>query len=196
MKAISKDHTVHLCVDMQRMFAEQTEWQAPWANKILPQVIALTEHTPAQTIFTRFLPPIEAVQAHGMWKKYYQHWNRMTLEKMDKGLIELVPELQKFVPPAEIIDKHVYGPWIETNLHQRLQSKAINTLIISGGEIDVCVIATVLGAVDFGYRVIVPSDALCSSDDTTYDSIMTVFKKRFSIQIECYDTQKILSNWV
>ena len=55
MHFIPKDHTVHLCVDMQRLFAENTEWQTPWAYKILPQVLALTERASEQTVFTRFI---------------------------------------------------------------------------------------------------------------------------------------------
>lgn len=195
MHFISNNHTVHLCVDMQRLFAENTEWQTPWAHKILPQVLALTEHAPEQTVFTRFIPAEKSGQGHGMWKKYYEHWNCMTLEKLDMSLVELIPNLMKFVPPAEVIDKPVYGPWVATDLHQQLQKRGINSLIVSGGEIDICVLATVLGAVDFGYRVIVASDALCSSDDKSYDSVMNLFKQRFSIQIEVEVTEKILSNW-
>jgi nicotinamidase-related amidase len=37
------------------------------------------------------------------------------------------------------------------------------TLIISGGETDVCVLSTVLSAVDLGYRIILVEGALCSS---------------------------------
>lgn len=195
MEAIPREHTVHLCVDMQRMFAERTAWQTIWANKILPQVLALTERNPVQTVFTRFIPVEKPDQGHGIWKKYYEHWDCMTLAKLDNGLIDLIPELARFTPPAEVIDKHVYGPWGQTDLHLRLQQRGINTLIISGGEIDICVLATVLGAVDFGYRVIVASDALCSSDDNSYDSILSVLKQRFSIQIEVQETEKILSNW-
>ena len=39
----------------------------------------------------------------------------------------------------------------------------------SGSETDVCVLATVLDAVDIGYRVIVVRDAICSSSDEGHD---------------------------
>ena len=29
---------VHLCVDMQRMFAEGTEWKMPWLERVLPNI--------------------------------------------------------------------------------------------------------------------------------------------------------------
>lgn len=60
----------------------------------------------------------------------------MTLAKLDNGLVDLKPELARFNPPAEVIDKHVYGPWVETDLHMRFQLREINTRIISWGEID------------------------------------------------------------
>jgi nicotinamidase-related amidase len=40
-------------------------------------------------------------------------------------------------------------------------------MVITGTETDVCVLATVLGAIDFGYWVVLAIDALCSSSDAT-----------------------------
>jgi nicotinamidase-related amidase len=119
----------------------------------------------------------------------------MMFEKLDKGLVELIPELRKFVPPAEAIDKPAYGRCLATDLYRRLQKRGNHTLVVSGGKIDICVLATVLGSVDFGYRVIMAFDALCCSDDKSYGSIMNVLKQRLSIQIEVEETEKILSNW-
>ena len=48
---------VHLCVDMQRMFAEATEWQMPWLERVLPNIVSITSAHPERTIFTRFVPP-------------------------------------------------------------------------------------------------------------------------------------------
>ena len=42
---------------------------------------------------------------------------------------------------------------------------SVDTLVISGSETDVCVLSTVLGAVDRGYRVVIAIDALCSSSN-------------------------------
>jgi nicotinamidase-related amidase len=69
---------------------------------------------------------------------------------------------------------HLPGFWTNTSIRpeedmdQLLQGSSIDTLIVTGGETDVCVLATVLGGIDRGYRVVVVSDALCSStDDST-----------------------------
>ena len=69
------------------------------------------------------------------------------------------------------------------------------TLTITGAETDVCVLATVFGAIDFGYRVVLATDALCSSSDTTHDALLTLYQERFAQQIEAADAATILTNW-
>lgn len=64
-----------------------------------------------------------------------------------------------------------------------------------GGETDVCVLATTLGAVDWGFRTILVTDALCSSADKTHDAMMNVYLNRFGQQVECVTTETILDNW-
>ncbi len=49
-------NAIHLCVDMQRMFDEETPWRTPWMGRILPRVVDLCRHNPGRTIFTRFVP--------------------------------------------------------------------------------------------------------------------------------------------
>ena len=71
----------------------------------------------------------------------------------------------------------------------------VDTVIITGGETDVCVLATVIGAVDWGFRVILVTDALCSSADETHDSMMNIYMNRFGQQVECVTTETLLESW-
>ena len=48
------ENALHICVDMQRMFAESTEWKMPWLPRVLPNVVAIASAYPERTIFTRF----------------------------------------------------------------------------------------------------------------------------------------------
>ena len=71
----------------------------------------------------------------------------------------------------------------------------IETLIVGAGETDVCVLATVMSAVDLGYRVLLAGDALCSVDDATHDALMLLYKRRYSQQVQTGTTAEILSAW-
>ncbi len=76
-----------------------------------------------------------------------------------------------------------------------LAGSGIDTLIVTGGETDVCVLATVLGAIDRGYRLILVTDALCSSVDETHDALMRLYTSRFSQQIEAAGISEVLEAW-
>lgn len=186
------ESAVHICVDMQRLFAEPTEWRTPWMERVLPQTVRLVEARPERTIFTRFIPAAEPGRGVGTWRRYYERWAGMTRSRLGTEMLELVPPLDRFAPPAHVLDKPVYSPWLSTSLHDDLERGGIDTLIVSGGETEVCVLATVFGAIDYGYRVIIATDALCSSADATHDAMMEIYVSRFGMQVETATTDEIL----
>lgn len=54
-------------------------------------------------------------------------------------------------------------------------------------------LATRLGAIDLGYRVIVLEDAVCSGADSTHDASLELLGDRFSVQLELMATERFLS---
>ena len=55
--------------------------------------------------------------------------------------------------------------------------------------------ATMLGAIDWGFRTILVTDALCSSADETHDAMMNVYLNRFGEQVETVTTATLLQSW-
>jgi nicotinamidase-related amidase len=51
------EKTVHLCIDMQRIFAPGGPWATPWMERVLPVVTEIAGRFPARTVFTRFVTP-------------------------------------------------------------------------------------------------------------------------------------------
>jgi len=184
---------VHLCIDMQRMFAADTPWHVPWMRDVSPQVQEVARRHPQRTVFTRFVPPKRAEDMPGMWRSYYEKWDNMTLDRLGRDMVDLVPSLRALVPPARIFDKMTYSPWTTGELHRVLAGEGIETLAISGGETDVCVLAAALGAIDLGYRVILLKDAVCSGADETHDASLELLGDRFSVQLEISSTEEFLS---
>jgi nicotinamidase-related amidase len=187
--------TVHLCVDMQNLFAEETPWHTPWMGRVLPVVRRIAERHAERTIFTRFVPPHRAKEMPGSWRRYYERWRELTLERIDPRLIDLVPPLAALAPPAAVVDKHVYSAFGAPELVHRLRERRADSLVITGAETDVCVLATILGAVDRGYRVVVATDAICSSSDRAHDALLALYRERFDLQIETAESEAILAAW-
>ena len=185
----------HLCIDMQTMFAERTDWHVPWMQRVLPFVQRLAQAKIERTVFTRFVPPDNPEQMKGTWQRYYQRWRHMTGERIDPAMIDLLPPLRALAPPATVVDKSHYSPFTEPTVPGLLCERGIDTLVITGSETDVCVLAAVLDAVDRGYRVVVAADALCSVSDEAHDSLLALFGNRFSQQIEVAGSEEILAAW-
>jgi nicotinamidase-related amidase len=186
------DTWIHLCVDMQRIFADETEWQTPWMRRVLPNVVRLVAISPERTVFTRFVPRQSAAEAPGTWRRYYERWPQMTLDKLDPELVNLVPELDRFAPPAKVLNKHVYSPWFGSTLDADLRRAGVDTLVVSGAETEVCVLATIIGAIDLGYRVVIATDALCSSADPTHDAMMEIYHSRYGMQVETVRVEELV----
>ena len=186
---------VHLCIDMQRMFVEDTEWRAPWAERVLPVIETLCDRRPERTCFTRFIPAARAGEGRGAWRDYWIRWAAMTQSELDPAMIDLALPLQRFSPPAKILDKFVYSPWVGTDLDAILRRSSVDTLIVTGAETDVCVLATVLGGIDLGYRIVVVTDALCSSADGPHDDLISLYHDRFTQQVETAQSPEVLDAW-
>lgn len=191
--SLVKGKWLHLCVDMQRMFEERTDWHVPWMESISTRVEMLVETEPARTVFTCFIPPSSADQATGARREYYERWPDMTLEALQRKSLDIIPQLARHIPPARVFRKRVYSPWTSGELHRALYDEQIETLIVSGAETDVCVLATVLGAIDLGYRVVVVADAVCSGADRTHDAALAIFANRFSAQLRICSLEDMLT---
>ncbi|AYG70131.1 MULTISPECIES: isochorismatase family cysteine hydrolase [unclassified Rhizobium] len=188
-------NTLHVVIDMQRLFAEETAWHTPAIAGILPNVVALSKARPAETLFARFAVPQNAEAAKGRWKDYYRRWSSVTLDELDVAMLDLVAPLAAIASPSSIVDKGTYSIFGSPAFAARLQGSEIDTLIFSGVETDVCVYASALDAVDAGYRVILAEDALASGDMKAHAMVIDILAARLTEQIEILSTKTILNLW-
>ena len=68
-----------------------------------------------------------------------------------------------------------------------LSSRNFDSLVTGG-----CVLATVLGAFDRGFRTIIITDAICSSADEIHDAAMMLYASRIGEQVEIPTTEEVL----
>ena len=72
----------------------------------------------------------------GTWRRYLPAWAELTLDRIDPGLLELVPPLARLVAPAATIDKRVYSPFASGRLAGSCGERRADTLVITGAETD------------------------------------------------------------
>ena len=186
---------VHLSVDMQNIFARGGVWETPWMERVLPVIVEIAGCYTTRTVFTRFITPMNGTDRPGRWRRYFGKWHRATRTEIPSSELELVPALQRFVPPARVLDKPAYSAFSESPLAEFLLQKNVSTLVVTGAETDVCVLASILDAVDLGFRVVLVEDAVCSSSDAGHDALMTLYRTRYSEQIELIKSQELPLLW-
>ena len=188
-------NAVHLCIDMQNIFARGGIWETPWMERVLPAIADITARYTARTVFTRFITPLRAEDRPGRWRRYFTKWKCATRSRLPADQLELIPTLRRFAPPATVIDKPAYSAFAQSALPSFLREKNVSTVIVTGAETDVCVLSTVLDAVDLGLRVVIVEDALCSSFDAGHDALMTLYRNRFAEQIELIQLDELRTLW-
>jgi nicotinamidase-related amidase len=91
-------------------------------------------------------------------------------------------QIHESIAPQEgdiVVRKVRIGAFSTTDLHEQLQARGIDTLVLAGVSTSGCVHSTVLDAFDKDYRVIVLSDAVADPDPEVHSFLLEhVFTKR------------------
>ena len=190
---LNPSKTVHLAIDMQRVFADATAWQMADFHAIVPHVAAIAAALPGRTLFSRFVVPHLAEHAPGHWQNYYRRWAAFTGAVMDPALIEVVDALAHHATPDTLIDKPTYSIFEARDCPQRLAALRADTLVFTGVETDVCVLASLMAAVDRGFRVVAVADALASSSRAGHEATLQHVLTRLPDQVEITFTADVLA---
>lgn len=54
-------------------------------------------------------------------------------------------------------------------------------------------LATIMGAIDLGYRVVIVADAICSGAVSTHDAMLGIYESRFGTQVEMVTTATLVA---
>jgi nicotinamidase-related amidase len=102
-----------------------------------------------------------------------------------KVIDEIAPQPQDYIIP-----KYRWNTFHQTYFDLALRSRGIDTIIISGGAVDVGVASTVYSARDHDYNIIIVSDACSNSHEDSMAALMnTVFPRLARVR----STDQVLS---
>ena len=187
--------TVHVAVDMQRLFAEDTGWQVPGFAGILSNVRRLAGHRPERTLYPCFITPPSASAARGVWQSFYRRWPQVTDGRLPPDRLELVAELAGLAPASARIVKEGFSSYSGPGFAPALDRLSAGTMVISGVETDICVLGTALDAIDRGLRVVIAVDAVTSSSLPAHGATLQHILPRHEPMIVLATTEAILAAW-
>ena len=187
--------TRHLCIDMQRLFLEPGPWYAEAGVAILPDIRRLLDHAPESALFTRFITAERAEAVTGSWQRYYRRWHEVTRSELGPGALGLHPDLAPYAAGTRVFDKTTHDAFDDAAFARHIETMQPSTLVLSGVETDVCVLATALSAVDFGYRTVIAVDAVASSVAASHEACLAHVYPRYDQQIELASVDDIIAAW-
>ena len=187
--------TLHVVIDMQRLFAEPTAWHTPALAGIVAAVARLSAARASATLFARFIPADSATAAPGRWGRFYERWGSVTAEHLDPALLDLVAPLQALARDAAVFTKAGYSIFGAPAFLERLRARPVDTLVLTGVETDSCVLASLFDAVDRGYRVVVPRDAVASGSEAAHDAVLAQLLPRMAEQVDVTTVDELLRQW-
>ncbi|HCW54476.1 MAG TPA: cysteine hydrolase, partial [Clostridium sp.] len=82
---------------------------------------------------------------------------------------EIMPEREEY-----IVDKKYNSAFYKTDLREYLNSKNIDTIILTGMQTEYCIDATLKSAFDYKYKIIIPEET-----NTTFDNEYLTGEKLF-----------------
>jgi len=105
---------------------------------------------------------------------------------------QVVPELGPH--PDDIVVGRLHGitPFINTSLDQILRNLGVTTVIATGVSLNVGVLGLTMNAVDLGYQVVIPTDAVAG---VPYDYGQTLLANTFAMLATLTTVDDVINAW-
>jgi ureidoacrylate peracid hydrolase len=185
---IVPSRTAHIIVDLQNGFMEPgATVELPVAREIVPNVNRICQAVRAAggiNVFIRYLIDEETQVSWSSWFNDFASPQRRTamIETFGKDChgFALWPGLDVQTTDL-IVDKTRFGAFVpgSSKLHEIMQARGIDTLIITGTATNVCCESTARDAMQMNYKIIFVADGNAALSDAehnaTLNNMVTLF---------------------
>jgi nicotinamidase-related amidase len=199
--------TALLVVDMQRAFVERGQaMEVPPAREVVPRIqellaifrekglpVVFTEFTysPAAPLLVGELHPEHRPAAAGAATGFGRP-SSSCLEGEDN--VAVIPEL---APHADelVVRKHYYDGFNGTVLDGALRARGVTTVVITGTMTDICVLATVIGAFNREYRLVVVEDAVATLWPEIQRATLDIVRRAYARVLSAKELADEVARW-
>ncbi len=180
-ETVDLGRTAHVVIDMQNGFMEPgAPVEVPAARDIVPNVNAISaavREAGGTNVFLRMTVDAESMTSWSNWFKYF-HTPGSTAGFEDsfgrgRHYWSLWPDLDVEDQDLEV-DKTRFGAFVPgaSDLHQVLQARGIDTLIITGTLSNCCCESTARDAMQMNYKLIFVADANAAMTDAAHNATL------------------------
>lgn len=174
--------TAHIIVDLQNGFmAPGQPVEITTAREIVPNVNSISRALRAAGGINVFIQYVVNDAARKAWSSWYERFfNNERRAAIDACFAEgaygwqLWPELD--VQPSDlVVQKTRFGAFVpgSSDLHEILQARGVDTLIITGTATNVCCESTARDAMQMNYKVIFVADGNAASTDAEHNATLS-----------------------
>ena len=199
--------TALLVIDMQRAFLDPGEpMEVPQAREIIPKIqnlLTLFRERRLPVVFTEFLYseklPLLVGELHPEHKRARPGEARgfgvpgsSCLE--GEANVHTVPELAPRTDEL-VIRKHWYNAFNGTPLDGALRARGVTLLVVTGTLTDICVLASVVGAFDREYKLVVVEDAVATLWPEIQQATLDIFRRAFARVVSAKEVADEIGVW-
>jgi nicotinamidase/pyrazinamidase len=171
-----------IVVDMQRCFVEEGSSldSGPEVRRIIPHIKALLEKETrrgSKILFT--------ADTHDEDDLEFQMFPRHCVVGLSET--QIIPDLQPWVKPENVIRKRRYSAFFETDLAERLAGLKPDVIRVCGVCTDICVLHTVADLRNRDYKVVVEEDCVATFDPEAHQFALRHMDKILGAEIHHID---------
>jgi ureidoacrylate peracid hydrolase len=201
--SLAPARTAHVVVDLQNGFmAPGAVAEIPVARDIVPNVNRISASLRAAGGLVVYVKNTFDEVAVRTWSTYFQHFcsparRVRMIEAFSPGTFghALWPELD--VQPQDLlVPKRRFGAFAPgaSDLHEQLQARGIDTLIITGTATQVCCEATARDAMMLNYKVFFVSDGTATYTDEEHNATLSAMAHTFCDVTDTASTVAMIGN--
>jgi ureidoacrylate peracid hydrolase len=178
--------TAHLIIDLQNGFmAEGEVCEIPYAREIVDTVNGISQavrKAGGLNVFVRYELTPECLTTWSTWLGDMQQGEKMMASfKQGSSGWEFWKSLD--IRPEDLVaTKYRFSPFVPgaSNLHEMLQERGIDTLIITGTSTNCCCESTARDAMQMNYKVIFVADGTACRTDIEQNATLNIMASLFA----------------
>lgn len=165
-----------VAVDVQRLYRDFAPWALPEVGAVGSTIARLVDAVGCPLVCTRSVMPSARGVSGGPWAAYERRWRDLARQQdAEPALLDPLPELQERC--LAVFDKHSYSAFEAPDFARHIARSAPAPLLVTGIETDICVLATVFGAVDRNIPVWLVTDALAGPDPVAGRGVLAMLAR-------------------